>query len=80
MNKVKVTVKRQVTETWEFFVDADKLGIPASSDSLTPGQYGDACDALHNCINGTEDDALLSDSLTDSTCNEESIIEWEPVK
>lgn len=79
MNKIKVTVERQVIETWEFFVDADELDIPDNSEGLSPQEHGDACDALHDLINGTDDDALLSDSLTDSTCREESIIEWKPV-
>ena len=76
MNKVKVIVTRQVTETWEFMVDADLLDIPVSSEGLTPGEHGDACDALHDAINGVVDDVVLNDSLTDSTVNEESIIEW----
>lgn len=77
MNRIKVTVERQVTETWEFYIDADKLDIPISSKGLTPGQHGDACDALHGCINGTDDDGLLTDELKESTVNEESIIEWD---
>ena len=79
MKKVKVIVERQVTETWEFFLDADALGIPSSSQGLTPSQHGDACDALHELINGTRDDPLFSESLSDETVQEESIIEWDEV-
>jgi|RhiMethySRZTD1v2_1073278.scaffolds.fasta_scaffold245988_2 hypothetical protein len=78
MNKVKVIVTRRITETWEYLVDANALDIPSSSEGLTPAEHGDACDALHELINGTEDDALLSDEVTDSSCEEESIIEWGP--
>jgi len=79
MQKVKVIVERQVTETWEFFLDADALGIPPSDKGLTPGQYGDACDALHELINGTRNDPLFTEELTDVTAREESIITWHKV-
>jgi len=79
MKKVKVTVVRQVTETWQFFVDADALDIPSSSRGLTPSEHGDACDALCSLIGQTQADALLDSSLDDSTCQEESIIKWDEV-
>lgn len=78
MKKLKVTVVREVTETWEYIIDADGLELP-NADNATPAEFGNACDMINDVIHGMHLDRRISDELIESDIHEESIDGWKEV-